>query len=105
MNKSRPTFKSPTTVSSTADAGRSPKAKNAAASEYKNQAAARESSFHGKRGKPERMMAEIRREILQKVMVRLQKERLDLRLNERRNDGRTNNIENNSAPPVQNDEI
>jgi hypothetical protein len=64
-----------------------------------------EPSLYGKRGKPKRAMAEIRREILQKIRVRLEKERLDLDFDERKSAGRTNNKENKSASPMQSDEM
>jgi hypothetical protein len=46
-----------------------------------------ETSLYRKRGKPERAIAEIRREILRKLRVRLEKERLSSQFDERTNAG------------------
>jgi hypothetical protein len=64
-----------------------------------------EASLYRKRGKPERAMADIRREILRKLRVRLEKERLSLQFDERKNAERTNHIESKSVAPVQSDEL
>jgi hypothetical protein len=64
-----------------------------------------EASLYRKRGKPERAMAEIRREILRKLRVRLKKERLSSQFDERKSAGRTNHIESKSASPLQSDEM
>jgi hypothetical protein len=62
-------------------------------------------SLYGKRGKPERAMVELRREILQIIRVRLEKERLGLEFDERMNGQQTNSIESKSNSPGQKDEL
>jgi hypothetical protein len=48
-------------------------------------------SNYRQRGRPERVMAEIRREILRKISARLKKERTSVNLSERIGSSETNN--------------